>query len=186
MKKLLISATALLMLASCGGQSSSSTSGSEAEAQSASLETSDDSQQITDAVSADSLLKQRVSQIYELYFSMLLQDKEFPTEQYVTNEFNTALNKCVDKEVAEQEILIDYDYWINAQDFEQPKLGDITITRQTSDSAWVTTSISDFGENRPIHLVMAYDAEQGQWQVADFISNYDQSSLLAYLRECVE
>ena len=106
-------------------------------------------------------LSQRVDTIYS-YYNKLNLDSAFCTVGY-----RDLMRQALDQ-MGEDDVLMDYDHWINAQDYsEDLSARAASIEAFTDSTAIVKVAVRNFGRDGEIVLSMRY--ERGDWYVDDFL-----------------
>lgn len=150
MKKLFVSALAALLLVSCG--SKKETNQSEAGAKAA------------------------VEEVYNTYFAW--SEDNFnapegsgpetyfgPLAAYLTQDFSEAYCKASEKSYGLDDLWLDVDPWINAQDFDNLSLKDVQIQDYTGEKALAVATLHNLGQENEIRLTLVYDAASDRWLV---------------------
>ena len=110
---------------------------------------------------SQSYLSQRIDTIYS-YYNKLNLDSAFCTVGY-----RDLMRQALDQ-MDEDDILLDYDHWINAQDYsEDLSARAASIEAFTDSTAIVKVAVRNFGRDGEIVLSMRY--ERGDWYVDDFL-----------------
>ena len=106
-------------------------------------------------------LSQRIDTIYS-YYNKLNLDSAFCTVGY-----RDLMRQALDQ-MGEDDVLMDYDHWINAQDYsEDLSARAASIEAFTDSTAIVKVAVRNFGRDGEIVLSMRY--ERGDWYVDDFL-----------------
>ena len=110
---------------------------------------------------SQSYLSQRIDTIYS-YYNKLNLDSAFCTVGY-----RDLMRQALDQ-MDEDDILLDYDHWINAQDYsEDLSARAASIEALTDSTAIVKVAVRNFGKQGEVVLSMRY--ERGDWYVDDFL-----------------
>lgn len=179
MEKTLFSFFLAMLLISCGGGQTSTTP----EESSVSSESSSSVQSSAESKSDGDVLK-RVEQIYNDVFSNYYQSEEeegdeslatnTPDEKYCSQEWNELLGKVVDYDTTHHPDDIGFfeaDYWIMAQDYDNPKATNFKLVEQKGNRAVVDFEIHNFEVK---HARVEMVNERGNWFIDNFIEpDYD-------------
>jgi len=117
----------------------------------------------------DPEISQRVSEIYSVALSN--PDSEALFINYCTEDFFTALNKSDELSAKNEELVIDYNLWLNAQDWDSPSMSVVSAEILSDETAEAIVNINDFGEESPVKLILSKVGSS--WKIADFQYNYD-------------
>lgn len=112
-----------------------------------------------------------------------VEESDYDMSVYLTRKFNSTLEQTKRKQWAEDDLFLEYDYWINAQDFTAIDKFDVEITECKDNNAKANVKFKNLGEMTTITLRLEYDEEIGNWLIADFIDNEGKASLLENMIE---
>lgn len=119
--------------------------------------------------------KAEIENIYNIYFNpggMANDDEEsdfgFMTK-FVSEDFRNCYGKAQAKQMALDELWLDCDPWIDAQDCEDLELVEVKIKEYTDVQAVADVTFKNFGMNYTVGCVVAYDGESEKWLVDDLI-----------------
>jgi hypothetical protein len=108
-----------------------------------------------------SYLSQRIDTIYS-YYNKINLDSTFCTVGYCD-----LMRQALDQ-MGEDDVLMDYDHWINAQDYSEDLAARVaSIDNFTDSTAIVKVAVRNFGRDGVIVLSMRY--ERDDWYVDDFL-----------------
>ena len=83
------------------------------------------------------------------------------------------------------EMVVDWDYWIMAQDAENLKLEDVEVLDAAAERATAVVRIQNMGSDTQIRLYMVY--EDGEWKVDDFLDlDAPEISIKQQFENCIE
>lgn len=106
---------------------------------------------------------------------------------YCSDSFNDLLRKANKISSANGDMLIDYDFWIMAQDWDK----DLTISVESAemtdtDKGRVGLSIHNMGTSKEAYIIMVL--EHNAWKIDDFIDINDgiQSSIRDHLQDIIK
>ncbi len=106
-------------------------------------------------------IRQRIDTIYSYHHKINL-DSAFCSDQY-----RDLMRQAVDQ-MAEDDILLDYDHWINAQDYSKDfSAHAASVNNLTDSTAVVKVAVHNFDKDGEIVLSMHY--EHDDWFVDDFL-----------------
>ncbi len=118
-----------------------------------------------------------VTNAYEKFFSQANSEVyNIDMKEFVTEEFDTQLSLCASKQSATDDLFLNYDFWINAQDAQDLKLNDVKVTDCNANSATCEVSFQNMGEEHKAILIVRKTAN-GKWLIDDFIDPTDKTSL---------
>lgn len=180
MKKLLLSAFTALALVACGGGTSNSCSQDCASASKQDNHT-------------EAAVQKAVERAYDYRFFVMNEDNKarnaeiageecdevpesaYDMSAYLTRKFNTVYSQTLNKQMADDNLFLDYDFWINAQDFSEVTGFDVKVTGCSGDRATADVKFENLGSPTTIHLCLEYDKEISDWLISDFIDGEDSS-----------
>lgn len=112
---------------------------------------------------------------------------------YLTEEFLSLQNQAIGigNELDDIPPTLDYDHWIQAQDWDIVEAAVDSVQAVTADSACVYLTIKNAGTSTSIRLVVkktaGHSRRPARWYIDDFISGdmplSDKETLRAYIRE---
>lgn len=171
MKKLFLTSFAALMLVACGNSSKSADTSSEATQDSISVN--------YENANSDSA-KATIEKLYTMYFNYDDYPELFEQEEpdysgfgfmskFVSEEFNKAVYYAAQKEIKTDDLWIDCDVWIDAQDYEGLELVNVEIKEFTGNKAVADVTFKNFGEEHTVGCCVIFDEEKEEWLIDDFI-----------------
>lgn len=111
-------------------------------------------------------VKKQVNAIYKEVFSLLGTNDYYSLEsKYCSDEFWTLLKECRLLE-DEENLVIDWDLFLQAQDWDKPKMEILSLEPGEKGTVTVNMVLKDLGEERDCRLVMI--KENGEWRIDDF------------------
>ncbi len=111
-------------------------------------------------------VKKQVNAIYKEVFSLLGTNDYYSLEsKFCSNEFWNLLKECRLLE-DEDNLIIDWDLFLQAQDWDKPQMVINGIETGEKGAVNVDLTLKDFGEERESRLVMV--KEDGEWRIDDF------------------
>lgn len=111
-------------------------------------------------------VKKQVNTIYKEVFGLLGTNDYYSLEsKYCSDEFWTLLKECRLLE-DEDNLLIDWDLFLQAQDWDKPEMEITGIEAGEKGAVTVNMVLKDLGEERDSRLVMV--KENGEWKIDDF------------------
>lgn len=126
----------------------------------------------------------RVTRIYNSVIQNLNQIDSMSDEElermYCSSEWNSLLSRVEEKASEYEEPYFDYDYWIDAQDFEDLHLINVKVESFCGDRAVVLVVFSNFGSLSKKYLELCY--ERDDWFVNDFINSH-RGTMRDYLEQ---
>ena len=173
MKKILFSALAALMLVACGNKSQVADASSDEAQDSTSVQSESGNHNKAGAKAA-------IENIYNIYFNpggYANEEEEDESDisgfgfmtQFVSDEFNQIFCMAQSKQLSIDEVWLDCDPWIDAQDCEDLELVDVKIVKYADDKAVADVAFMNFGKEHTVGCVVVYDAEKGKWLVDDLV-----------------
>ena len=160
MKKLVLfsSIMALLLLASCGNKSKSTTTNAD--------------ESITETP------EHALEKIYSIVISDYNTDGQNPDisnlDEFVTPEYRK-LQDASDKKAEEKSEAgpVDWDVWTNAQDYQELKLLGIRKVKDETDGVVMMATIENCGAENDVYVKMTQQGDQ--WFISDFLYNFEDS-----------
>ena len=108
--------------------------------------------------------------------------------KYTSTDYQSLLNKAY--KVADDEVIIDADHWIQGQDCDKPSMSVVSVKKESDTKAIAKINIKQFqgSDNQSlVRLILLF--ENGKWVVDDFISLGDggeEYSEKLYLKKYIE
>lgn len=93
------------------------------------------------------------------------------TERYTTKDLRELIKKAEDATPEGELGPIDYDFWIDAQDYDNPQVEVVSVDMKSEEEAWAVVKIKDMGNEETQTIVMKLD--EGEWKADDFITTDD-------------
>lgn len=129
----------------------------------------------------EELVKERLRQIYEEVFSKYDDDDlsndgpEDNDARWLTTEFKDLLKR--EKEVTPEGELgyIDYNHWIQAQDYEKPSMTIESVEMISDTKAISKIKVMPFSNSAPENVKVTLKYERNNWYIDDFSSSLNVS-----------
>lgn len=184
MKKLVLPLFSMLLLAACGGQAASN--GSET-AGGDSTEVTTDSAKATDSGSAVDFEMSKagavafVEAVYNNYFHPSKEDEDkidnaeltmfgmAYMDKYMSDNLMQKIVEANDKQIVDDNLFLDYDIWINAQDAVDLTLKKVNSIEYTEGKATVEVVFTNGGEECKSYVIVEYNKDKSSWFVCDFM-----------------
>lgn len=184
MKKLVLPLFSMLLLAACGGQAASN--GSET-AGSDSTEVTTDSAKATDSGAAVNFEMSKagavafVEAVYNNYFHPSKEDEDkidnaeltmfgmAYMDKYMSDNLMQKIVEANDKQIVDDNLFLDYDIWINAQDAVDLTLKKVNSIEYTEGKATVEVVFTNGGEECKSYVIVEYNKDKSSWFVCDFM-----------------
>lgn len=184
MKKLVLPLFSMLLLAACGGQAASN--GSET-AGGDSTEVTTDSAKATDSGSAVNFEMSKagavafVEAVYNNYFHPSKEDEDkidnaeltlfgmAYMDKYMSDNLMQKIVEANDKQIVDDNLFLDYDIWINAQDAVDLTLKKVNSIEYTEGKATVEVVFTNGGEECKSYVIVEYNKDKNSWFVCDFM-----------------
>lgn len=125
-----------------------------------------------------------VTSIYNRYFESGVFN-EYDMQKFFAPDFNEAYNRCIAIQDSTGYLIIDYDVWLNAQDFNGLALSNVSVSSFQGNSAVVKVEFRNLGSDGVTILSLKYDEGREAWFVDDFISPNNNESYKAYLLKSI-
>ena len=126
--------------------------------------------------------------IKDMYDEVFGSDESFEIdEKYTSSDYKTLDAKAA--EVADGDLYIDANHWIQGQDCDKPSMSVISIKKESDNKAVAKVRIKQFQDSDDtslVKLILLY--ENGKWVVDDFISIMDggeEYSEKSYLKDYI-
>ncbi len=181
MKKLSYLIATILMgilLMACGG--STKNNGESAEA---SVDPS--------AAQSKSGVKAAVTRMYAKYFNSDITAERDTTldifglvGDYLDADFEDLMRKAIRLQEETDELIFDYDPFINAQECLDLQLCDVEVTDYTPEQAKALVTFMNLDEQDTAIVVMNYDKVRDAWLLSDFINPAFGNSYVDNIKEC--
>lgn len=184
MKKLVLPLFSMLLIAACGGQAASN--GSET-AGSDSTEVTTDSAKATDSGAAVNFEMSKagavafVEAVYNNYFHPSKEDEDkidnaeltmfgmAYMDKYMSDNLMQKIVEANDKQIVDDNLFLDYDIWINAQDAVDLTLKKVNSIEYTEGKATVEVVFTNGGEECKSYVIVEYNKDKSSWFVCDFM-----------------
>lgn len=184
MKKLVLPLFSMLLLAACGGQAASN--GSET-AGGDSTEVTTDSAKATDSSAAVNFEMSKagavafVEAVYNNYFHPSKEDEDkidnaeltmfgmAYMDKYMSDNLMQKIVEANDKQIVDDNLFLDYDIWINAQDAVDLTLKKVNSIEYTEGKATVEVVFTNGGEECKSYVIVEYNKDKSSWFVCDFM-----------------
>lgn len=184
MKKLVLPLFSMLLLAACGGQAASN--GSET-AGGDSTEVTTDSAKATDSGAAVNFEMSKagavafVEAVYNNYFHPSKEDEDkidnaeltmfgmAYMDKYMSDNLMQKIVEANDKQIVDDNLFLDYDIWINAQDAVDLTLKKVNNIEYTEGKATVEVVFTNGGEECKSYVIVEYNKDKNSWFVCDFM-----------------
>lgn len=184
MKKLVLPLFSMLLLAACGGQAASN--GSET-AGGDSTEVTTDSAKATDSGAAVNFEMSKagavafVEAVYNNYFHPSKEDEDkidnaeltmfgmAYMDKYMSDNLMQKIVEANDKQIVDDNLFLDYDIWINAQDAVDLTLKKVNSIEYTEGKATVEVVFTNGGEECKSYVIVEYNKDKSSWFVCDFM-----------------
>lgn len=184
MKKLVLPLFSMLLLAACGGQAASN--GSET-AGGDSTEVTTDSAKATDSGAAVNFEMSKagavafVEAVYNNYFHPSKEDEDkidnaeltmfgmAYMDKYMSDNLMQKIVEANDKQIVDDNLFLDYDIWINAQDAVDLTLKKVNSIEYTEGKATVEVVFTNGGEECKSYVIVEYNKDKNSWFVCDFM-----------------
>lgn len=186
MKKVIIPILAMLLITACGNK----TTNSVAESDSIKVDSIAKTPEVTDDNKDADAAKAVVEAAYKSYFNPSEEEQKEQEEaeinifnlsymyKYVTEELNEKIVMAYDKQNATEDLFLDYDIWINAQDWDSPSLKEVNIIDSSTDKATAEVTFMNFKKEQKAYVVVEKNKKDGKWLICDFLSPSDKSSFV--------
>lgn len=184
MKKLVLPLFSMLLLAACGGQAASN--GSET-AGGDSTEVTTDSAKATESGAAVNFEMSKagavafVEAVYNNYFHPSKEDEDkidnaeltmfgmAYMDKYMSDNLMQKIVEANDKQIVDDNLFLDYDIWINAQDAVDLTLKKVNSIEYTEGKATVEVVFTNGGEECKSYVIVEYNKDKNSWFVCDFM-----------------
>lgn len=187
MRKLLLLAFATLMMVACKhGESNSKDAENVKDSTEVIEEVLPAVTESMDDTPTTEVVKARVLDIYTQVLSTYADEKtdlkkaKKTRETFLSEHMKLLISSCETIQEETGELIFDYDYWINAQDYGDLQLKGVKVLSCTDEQAEVEVLFCNFGEERGQTLILIYDKEKQNWFIDDF-QNRDKKSFRHYL-----
>jgi len=146
-----------------------------------------------DAVQTQSGVKAAVTRMYAAYFNPS-DDIEIDEElnnfgivaSFLDADFEALIRKVTKEEEENNEVIIDYDPFFNAQDCDSLELCDVKVTDYTPEKATAVVTFMNLGQKDSAIVVMNYNKAKDAWLLKDFINPVFQSSFVENVEMILE
>jgi len=167
MKKIIFCLASAFVMCACTGGSSSQNAVDQEE--------NDSILGVSDWDGSWDYVKSSVSDIYK-EVTMGKESKEWLSKDFLDKEKRA-------REI--DEMVVDWDYWIMAQDAENLKLEDVEVLDAAAERATAVVRIQNMGSDTRIRLYLVY--EDGQWKVDDFLDlDAPEVTIKKQFTNCIE
>lgn len=190
MKKYFIPVVSLIVLAACGGKQGGQASDADGD-------TAVVAQQ-PDAAVCDARAEAAravVQAAYQSYIHPSQQEEKEIEEsdinlfgisymyKYMTPQLLDQIVMANDRQIATDELFLDYDIWINANDWEDLAIGDVNIIECNDSTATAQVNFTNFGKPQQAYVVLQHDAQQDAWLICDFLDPDTRASFAQKIQE---
>ena len=132
-------------------------------------------------VGKEELVKKRLTQIYDEVFSKCNDEDpsndglEDSDDRWLTTEFKDLLKR--EKEVNPDGMLgyIDYDHWLQAQDYYKPSMTIESVEMLSDTKAISNIKVIPFSNSDPKNVKVTLKYERNNWYIDDFSSRFNAS-----------
>ncbi len=187
MKKIIIPFISFLLIAACGNKTGNGTCIGEVEP---TVSENTEQTESTDATTDEATISQTkegaklfIETVYKTYLNPTAED-EAKIDNAEINLFGMAymdqymsdilLQKIVDandKQIADDDLFLDYDIWTNSQDNTGLKLKEVNNVEFTGETATLEVVLTNGTQEIRIYPIIEYNKEQSRWFVSDFLTN---------------
>ncbi len=141
---------------------------------------------VEDAPATEEVVKERALHIYTQVLATYADEQtdwekaKKTRETFLSEHMKLLITSCETMQEVTGELIFDYDYWINAQDFGDLQLKGVKVLSCTDEKAEVEVCFSNFGEKQVQTLILVYEKEKQNWFIDDF-QDRDGTSFRHYL-----
>lgn len=179
MKKFFIPILSLFLIVACGNKNENSTNASESDTVVASekVESADGAASNQTKEGA----KAFVEEVYKTYLNPSEEDENTLDDaeitifgmsymgKYMSDNLQEKIVEAYDKQIADDDLFLDYDIWTNSQDDTGMKLKEVNNVEFTGETATLEVVLTLEGNENKVYPIVEYNKEKGCWLVSDFL-----------------
>ena len=92
-------------------------------------------------------------------------------DKYMSDNLQQKIVEANDKQIADDDLFLDYDIWTNSQDNTGLKLKEVNNVEFTGETATLEVVLTNGTEEIKVHPIVEYNKEKSRWYVSDFFAN---------------
>ena len=190
MKKILITnyALCILLIAACGNKTENGTNANEND--STAVVENTEKTESTDATTDEATISQTkegaklfIETVYNTYLNPSKEDEDkidnaeinlfgmAYMDQYMSDILLQKIVDANDKQIADDDLFLDYDHWTNSQDNTDFKLKEVNCIEYTGETATLEVILANDSWESKVYPIIEYNKEKGRWFVSDFFAN---------------
>lgn len=188
MKKILIPFLSLFLITACGNKTENGTNATEADS-AAVVENMEKAEGAGEAADGDATAQTKegakafIKTVYNTYLNPTKEDEDkidnaeinlfgmAYMDQYMSDILLEKIVDANDKQIADDELFLDYDIWTNSQDNTGLKLKKVNCIEYTGETATLEVILANDSWESKVYPIIEYNKESGRWFVYDFFVN---------------
>lgn len=188
MKKILIPFLSLFLIAACGSKTENGASADEKD--SAAVAENVEKAESADATTDEATISQTkegakafIETVYKTYLNPTKEDEDkidnaeitlfgmAYMDKYMSDNLQEKIVKANDKQIADDDLFLDYDIWTNSQDNTDLKLKEVNSVEFTGETATLEVVLTNGSQETKVYPIIEYNKEKSRWFVSDFFAN---------------
>ncbi len=188
MKKILIPLLSIFLIAACGNKTENGTNADEND--STAVVENTEKTESTDATTDEATISQTkegaklfIETVYNTYLNPSKEDEDkidnaeinlfgmAYMDQYMSDILLQKIVDANDKQIADDDLFLDYDIWTNSQDNTGFKLKEVNCIEYTGETATLEVILANDSWESKVYPIVEYNKENEHWYVFDFIVN---------------
>lgn len=188
MKKILIPFLSLFLIVACGSKTENGTSADEKDS-AAVVENPEKAESADGATNGDAASQTKegaktfIETVYKTYLNPTKEDEDkiddaentlfgmAYMDQYMSDNLQEKIVEANDKQIADDDLFLDYDIWTNSQDNTGLKLKAVNNVEFTGETATLEVVLTDGDTETKVYPIIEYNKEKSRWFVSDFFAN---------------
>ncbi len=188
MKKIIIPFLSFLLIAACGNKAENGAS-ADGKDSAAVVENAEKAEGADEAADGDAASQTKegakafVETVYKTYLNPTAEDEAkidnaeitlfgmAYMDQYMSDILLQKIVDANDKQIADDDLFLDYDIWTNSQDNAGLKLKEVNNVEFTGETATLEVVLTNGTQEIKVYPIIEYNKEQSRWFVSDFLTN---------------
>lgn len=188
MKKILFPILSLFLIIACGSKTENGASADEKDS-TAVVKNTEKTESADEATNGDASSQTKegakafIETVYKTYLNPTKEDEDKIDNaeitlfgmaymgQYMSDNLQEKIVEANDKQIADDDLFLDYDIWTNSQDNTNLKLKVVNNVEFTGETATLEVVLTDGNTETKVYPIIEYNKEKGHWFVCDFFAH---------------